>query len=84
MSSSSLKCFEALLICQQVALLISSGGVWLIYLEVIALTTYLGNWALKAPITAFGFLLDFHMLLLEAIGASSLRPCPFQVHLKST
>jgi len=59
-------------------------GVWLISLEVIALTTYLGNWALKAPIATSKFLLDFHLLLLKTIGASSLRPLPFQVHLKST
>ncbi len=66
------------------ALLISNGGVWLISLEVIALTTYLGNWALKAPVTTSRFLLDFHPLLLKTIGASNLRPLPFQVHLKST
>jgi hypothetical protein len=38
--------------------------------------TYLGSWALVAPIIAFKFLMDFCMFLLEAITTSSL------VHLR--
>jgi hypothetical protein len=62
---------------------IFSGGVGLIFLEVIILATYLKSWALVAPIIASRFLLDSQPLLLKAIGASNSRPFPFQTHLRS-
>ncbi len=79
---SSLECLEALLDCSHAVFPISSGGVRLISLEVITLAIYLGSWALIALVIAFKFLLDFRLFLLEAIGASSLGPLLFQMHLR--
>ncbi len=70
----SLECFKAFLIHQDVAFPISSGGVRLIFSEVIALITYLGSWALFVPFVSSMFFLDFCPFLVEVIGASSLRP----------
>jgi hypothetical protein len=80
----SLDCFEAPLVCQHVALSISSGGVALISLKVIVPTTYLRSWALVTPIITSKFLLDFCLFLLKVIGVNNLRPLPFQAHLRST
>jgi hypothetical protein len=79
----SLDCFEAPLVCEHVALPISSGGVTLISSKVIVPTAYLRNWALVTPIIVSKFLLDFCMFLLKVISVSNLRPLPFQAHLKS-
>ncbi len=79
-----LECPKALLIHQQVALPISSGGIGFISLEFIVLAIYLGSWALITLVIASKFLLDSHSFLLEAIGVSNLWPFPFQAHLKLT
>jgi hypothetical protein len=42
----SLECFEAFLVHLHVVFPISSGGIGLIFLEVIALVAYFGSWAL--------------------------------------
>ncbi len=78
----SLECLKAFLIHWQVAFPISSGGVGLISLKVIVLVTYLGCWALFVPFISSMFFLDFCPFLLEVIGASSLGPFFFQIHLK--
>jgi hypothetical protein len=44
----------------------------------IALTPYLGSWALVAPIIAIKFLLNHHPFLLEAIDANDFSPFPYQ------
>ncbi len=62
--SSSLECPKAPLVCQQVALPISSEGVMLISSEIIALTAYLGSWPLIAPIITFRLLLNFQLILV--------------------
>jgi len=80
----SLDYFKAPLVCQQVALPISSGGVALISSKVIDPTAYLRSWALVTPIIASKFLLDFCLFLLKVIGVSNLRPLLFQAHLRST
>jgi len=79
----SLECLKAFLIHQQVVSPISSGGVRLIFLKVIALITYLGCWALFVLFISFMFFLDFCPYLLAMIGANSLGPFFFQVQLKS-
>ncbi len=56
---------------------ISNGGVGLISTEAIVPATYLGKWALMAPIIASKFLLDYRLFLLEAIGVNNLRPLLF-------
>ncbi len=56
----------------------------LISSNVITSVTYLKSWALVTPIIASRFLLDLYSFLLKVIGVSSLRPFPFQAHLKST
>ncbi len=78
----SLECPKAPLIHWHVAIPNYNGDIGLISLEVIALATFLGHQALVAPIIASRFLLDSCPLLLKAIGASNLRPFPFQVHLR--
>jgi hypothetical protein len=80
----SLECFEAFLVHRQVAFPISSGGIRLIVLEVIALIAYSESWALIFPIITSMFLFDFFPFLLEVIDASNLGLFPFQVRLKST
>jgi hypothetical protein len=80
----SLDCFEAPIVCQHVALPISSGSITLISSKVIDPTTYLRSWALVTPIIASKFLLDFCLFLLKVIGVSNLRPLLFQVHLRLT
>jgi len=55
-----------------VALPISSGGLGLISLQVIALVAYMGSWGLVALIIASKFLFYFRLFLLEVIGASNL------------
>jgi hypothetical protein len=72
-----LECPKALLIHQQVALPISSGGIGFISLEFIVLAIYLKSCALITLVIASKFLLDSHSFLLEAIGASNLWPFPF-------
>jgi hypothetical protein len=79
----SLECLKAFLIHQQVVFPISSGGVRLIFLKVIALITYLGCWALFVLFISSMFFLDFCPYLLAMIGANSLGPFFFQVQLKS-
>jgi hypothetical protein len=78
----SLECPKVLLVWWHMALPIFSGGVGLITMEVIVLSTYLGNHALVVLVIVSKFLLDFHPFLLEVIGSSG--PLLFQVHLKST
>ncbi len=77
----SLKCLKAPLVYRQVTLPISSRGIGLISLEVIAQVAYLRSWALVTLVITSKFLLDFRPFLLEAIGAINLGPIPFQVHL---
>jgi hypothetical protein len=80
----SLECLEAPLVHQQVAFPISSGGIGLISLEVIAQTAYLKSWALVALVTISRFLLNSHMFLLEVKGVNNSSPLPFYTHLKLT
>jgi hypothetical protein len=72
----SLEYLEAPLIHRHVVFPISSGGIGLIYLEVIALATYLGSWALITLVITSRFLLDYCSFLLEAIGVNGSRPFP--------
>jgi hypothetical protein len=55
----------------------------LISSEVIVPIAYLGSWTLVALVIASKFLLDSHLFLLEAIGASNLGPLLFQAYLAS-
>jgi hypothetical protein len=80
----SLECPKAPLVHPQVALTIFNGGIRLTSSNVIALTTYLGSWALITSVIASKFLLDFCPFLLKAIGANSSGSLPLQTHLKST
>jgi hypothetical protein len=70
------KCLKAFLVHRQVSLPIFNGGIGIIYIETIALITYLGNWALVAHVIVFRLLLDSHPFLLEVIGANSLGFTP--------
>jgi len=79
---SFLDYLHAPLVHQHVTFPISCGGINFISTKLIALAAYLGNWAFFAPIITIKFLLDHHLLLLEAIGASGFGPFPFQAHLK--
>lgn len=74
---SSLECFKTPLICHQVVLPISNGGIGLISSKVIIPTTYMGSWALIAPIVTSKFLLDFRLFLLKVKGVSNLGPPTF-------
>lgn len=77
------ECLKALLMHQHVSLLISNGGIGLIYIETIVSVTYLGNWALVEHVIVFRLLLNSHPFLLEAIGASNSGSFPFHVYLRS-
>jgi hypothetical protein len=72
----SLEYPEAPLIHRHVIFPISSGGIGLIYIEVIALATYLGSWALTTLVITFRFLLVYCSFLLEAIGVNGSGPFP--------
>jgi hypothetical protein len=50
LGSSLLECLKAFLVCWHVVLPIFNGSVRLIFLEVIALATCMGSWALVALI----------------------------------
>ncbi len=67
LSLGSLECQEALLVCQNVSLPISSGGIGFIYVKTIVPTTYFESWMLIVLIIAFKLLLDLHPFLLEVI-----------------
>jgi hypothetical protein len=60
-----------------VTLPVSSGGVGLIFSEVIVLVIYVGSWAFITTIIVFKFLLNFHLFLLKSIGVSSSKIFPF-------
>jgi hypothetical protein len=74
---SPFECFKAFLVCRHVAFPISNGGIGLISSYVIALATYLRNWALVAHVIASRFLLDSCPFLLGAISASNSGSLPF-------
>jgi hypothetical protein len=57
------------------------SGIGLIFVKVIALTSYLGSWGLVVLIIAFKFLQDNYPFLLGVIRANNLNPLPFQAHL---
>jgi hypothetical protein len=67
---------------QQAFLPIFCGGINFISTKFIALVSYLGNWALVAPIITIKFLVDHCPFLLEAIGVNNFSPFPFHAHLK--
>lgn len=71
------ECLKTPLICHHVVLPISNGGVGLISSKVITPTTYMGSWALIAPIITSKFLLDFCSFLLKMKGVSNLGPPTF-------
>jgi hypothetical protein len=71
LGASAFECLEAFLVRRHVVFPISSGGIRLISLEVIALATYLRSWALIAHVIASRFLLDSCPFLLGVISASS-------------
>jgi hypothetical protein len=57
---------------------IYSGSIRLIFLEVIVIVAYSGNWALVAMVIIPRFLLDFHLFLLEPIGMNNSCPSFFK------
>jgi hypothetical protein len=63
-----------------VALPISSGGIQLISLKVLAQVTYLGSWALVVHGIASRVFFYLCPFLLEMIVVSNLRPLLFLIH----
>jgi hypothetical protein len=55
---------------KQTSLPITFGGVGLISRSTIALTTYLGYWAIVALVIATRFMVDQHPFFLEALNES--------------
>jgi hypothetical protein len=78
----SFKYLEASLVCHQVSLPISNGGIGFISAKTIAPITYLGSWTLVVFVINSRFLFNSRPFLLEAIGASNLGSLPFEPHLK--
>jgi hypothetical protein len=60
--------FERPLACKQASLPIIVGGIGLILMTTITLTTYLGSWAFIASIIVTRFIVDQHLFLLEALA----------------
>jgi hypothetical protein len=58
LGASPFECLEAFLVRQHVAFPISSGGIGLISLKVIAIIAYLRSWALITHVKASKFLLN--------------------------
>jgi hypothetical protein len=79
---SSFKYLKASLVCHQVSLSISNGGIGFISAKTIAPIIYLGSWTLVVFVINSKDLLDSRPFLLEAIGASNSSSLPFQPHLK--
>ncbi len=75
-----LECLKASLVHQQFFLVIFKSGIGLVFVEVIALTTYLGSWGFVAQIIASNFLQGGCPFLLGAIRANISSPLPFQAH----
>jgi len=61
---------------------ISRGEISLVFMKIIAPTTYLRNWGLVAPTIVSNFLQDDHPFLLGFIGASNRSAFPFHGHLR--
>ncbi len=75
---------ERPLVHKQVSLPTTFDGIKLILTFTIALTTYLGSWALVALIIIARFMVDQHPFLLEALARINNNTFPFQQHLKAT
>jgi hypothetical protein len=65
------------LVHQLIFFLIFHGAIDFISTKFIALATYLGNWALVAPIIIVRFLSYHHSFLLKKISANNFGPFPF-------
>ncbi len=68
---------KGLSICKQTSFPIISGGVRFISTSIIALTTYLWNWALITLIIVTRFMVDQHPFLFEALAQVDNNTFPF-------